>query len=65
MAKYNVICHEIGYPDWNPYHETSDKDEAESICDYISEKYSCRSFVQYMGKYYYMKDYSGYNKFTK
>lgn len=43
--RYKVYSWEAGYPDYSPYHETDDKDEAEVICKYIANKHNVRAHV--------------------
>lgn len=41
MEKYYVISDEIGYPQWNPYFETENEEEATIVCKLVSQKYDC------------------------
>ena len=62
---FKVISIEIGYPEDNPYHISDDKFECEIVCKMVAEKYNSRCFVSEKGRYIFMVDYSGYNKFKK
>lgn len=62
---YIVICDEIGYPKWDPYLVTEDKEHAENVCRIVSKKYSSRSFVECANKRIFMSCHSGYNKFDR
>lgn len=62
---FSVICDEIGYPKWDPYLVTEDKENAEHVCRLISKKYSTRAFVECAEKRIFMSCHSGFNKFDK